>query len=542
MSLNSVNRNILRISGLNSGLDTDSIVQSMMTNTLNKVNKQFRSQRLLEWKQEKYKEINNELRKYKDEFSTVTKQAQNMLSEYNYKAFSVKFNNENDSAYVGVTASPDAREGTVTIDYVKQLATSAYVTSKDVATTDGNGVKLSDNLMTVASKLQRGNQMVFSKDAATGSSQVSFTLDGQNFTFSAQESLSSVLNQINARTENVRINYTQLTDKFTLESKATGTGIEANVRFTDSHFLNALGIANSADFSEGARGQDAIFSINGTEATRSSNSFEIDGVNYTLKKAFGGEWTVPDPTKPDEKVWTQTDKDVVLNLSRDLDTTVEAIAKYIEGYNTIVRNLNNLLSETVDRDYYPLTEEEEEELTEKQLEKWDGLAKQGMLRNDSQLRGLLTDMRMSFYNKVGGNSLMLSDIGVGGGTLIGSTAYEDAKIGIINIDETKLREALTTSPDQVFQLFTNKDASGDIDSMGLVTRVNTLIDRYVKNNEQTTQTYNQTAIDQAQYRYDEMLQDMYDEEDRLWARFTALEETMASLNSQQDWIGSQLGL
>ena len=44
------------ISGMASGIDTDSVVESMLSNIQNKIDKQKQNQQQLEWKQEQYRD------------------------------------------------------------------------------------------------------------------------------------------------------------------------------------------------------------------------------------------------------------------------------------------------------------------------------------------------------------------------------------------------------------------------------------------------------------------------------------------------------
>ncbi|MFP3361935.1 flagellar cap protein FliD, partial [Planococcus sp. SIMBA_143] len=59
------------------------------------------------------------------------------------------------------------------------------------------------------------------------------------------------------------------------------------------------------------------------------------------------------------------------------------------------------------RDYQPLSDEEKEGRTEKQIELWEERAKSGLIRNDSVLSNALTKMRTALYtpfNGTGANS------------------------------------------------------------------------------------------------------------------------------------------
>jgi len=517
-----LNRNILRISGLNSGLDTASIVRSMLTNTQNKINKQFRSQTKLEWMQEKYTDINNELRKLKDEFGTVLKQEQNMLSAMNYKKFNARLHNEGDAAYLSVLAGAQAKESTVTVDYIGQLAKASHSESSYRMTgANGQGLQMTDTLEQVHQKLLNGgNSAGFTFTQENGKRYVDMTLEGKELRFSADTTLSNMLSTINASSSTIKISYTQASDTFLVESRTPG--LDGTLNYQNNNVFTAFDTTRANI----QHGREAVFSVNGQRLTRSSNEFEIDGVSYSLKKTFNENHEADG-------------KSVSFTTTRDIEHSMDVIKKYIDAYNGLVDKLYGTLTEKRSNSYYPLTDEEKENMTEKQIEKWELEAKKGLMRNDNQLQNVLQQMRSSFYMKIPGGVRIMADIGVGG---LGSTMLqnEEAKMGKMFINEDKLRAALTENPDEVFNMFTARSESGNLEEMGLVTRLNTIIDNYVKNNENVTQYNNGQAIDKAKTRYNSMLTAMYKEEDRLWKRFTQLEKVMGEMSSQSQWIGNQM--
>ena len=56
-SISGINATSNRIGGLVSGLNTDEIVEGMLANTQNKINKQYQNRQSIFWKQEAYRNI-----------------------------------------------------------------------------------------------------------------------------------------------------------------------------------------------------------------------------------------------------------------------------------------------------------------------------------------------------------------------------------------------------------------------------------------------------------------------------------------------------
>lgn len=120
----------IRMTGLNSGLDTDSIVQALMSAQRMKQTKVEAKKTKLEWKQEIWSSLNSKLYS----FYTDTLGKIKMQSAYKTKAAT-----SSDSSKVTATASSTAAEGTYKVK-VNSLASAQYVTSGKLnKTVDENG-------------------------------------------------------------------------------------------------------------------------------------------------------------------------------------------------------------------------------------------------------------------------------------------------------------------------------------------------------------------------------------------------------------------
>lgn len=144
----------IRITGLNSGLDTESIISALVSSYNYKTQKYEKAQTKLSWKQDAWKELNTKI------YSLYTSVGNLRFS----KAYNLKSASVSDSTKVSVTASSGAVNGTYSIQ-VTSLAKAGYLTgaklSKDkkdengnvVTDTEGNPVKEGATSATTLSEL-----------------------------------------------------------------------------------------------------------------------------------------------------------------------------------------------------------------------------------------------------------------------------------------------------------------------------------------------------------------------------------------------------
>lgn len=120
----------IRLSGLNSGMDTDAIVQALMSAKSMKKTKIEAKKTKLEWKKELWGELNTKIYSF---YNTT-------LSKIKMKgAYKTKAATSSDTSKVTATATSSAAEGTYKVT-VNKLASAQYVTSGKLGgTKDKNG-------------------------------------------------------------------------------------------------------------------------------------------------------------------------------------------------------------------------------------------------------------------------------------------------------------------------------------------------------------------------------------------------------------------
>lgn len=298
----------------------------------------------------------------------------------------------------------------------------------------------------------------------------------------------------------------------------SGTGLDAF--FGDSVTFGTGTLASSAVIA----GQDAKFQLNGVETSRSSNTFTASGITMTLT-AVSSEATV-------------------IGTERDTDTIVDAVKSFISDYNDMVSTFYGILTEKNEySDYAPLTDEQENEMSESEITAWTEKAKTGLLRNDSTLSSFMQSMRSAFYTKVSSAGIAAYSIGI--------ETTKDDKSGKLTLDETALRNALSSDPDAVAKLFTDS-------TNGLATKLSKISDNYAKLSVSSPGSFVQmagasgwTANAKSNDIYEQLskindklddLQDKYDDEkERYWTKFSTMESVIAQYNSQSAMITSTFG-
>lgn len=130
MAINSISSMLntkLRMSGLASGLDTDSLVKSMLAADKAKLDKAGQKKQLSEWKRDAFREITSLLKTFKDDNFDVLKPTANMRSASTLAAFTTSYS-KLTADNVSVISGTDAIIGDHTIN-VTQLATQAQIYS-----------------------------------------------------------------------------------------------------------------------------------------------------------------------------------------------------------------------------------------------------------------------------------------------------------------------------------------------------------------------------------------------------------------------------
>ncbi len=499
----------IRIGGLASGMDIDTLVGDLMKAERIPLNKLNQNKQILEWQRDDYRSMNKLLSDFDqfvfDNISLKSKMITKQVTSTNSSAVTATANSSAANINTTVNVTSTAKSAT----WISNNSTYSPVASDteiELTVTNGDG--------TVAS--------VTNPDGTTS--------NVIKLTIKAGATLDDVLKELSNKKE---LGISAFSESGKVVITKNDTGAKAAIKLVDGDaqsLFQSLGFTSDAsnnvtfNTSLGAKaGENADYTINGLRVTdRASNTFTINNVNYTLHSPGQASLTV----------------------SGNTDHTVDKIVEFVSKYNEMIEKINSKLSESHYRDYKPLTAEEKGEMSEKQVELWEERAKSGLLRNDSILSGSLSKLRMDIYNPVNqtGSTLnQLTEIGI-----TTSTNFRDK--GKLVINEAKLREAVEKDPDAVFTLF---NASGtNQEDMGLAVRVRETIKNTISNIEQKAGrpawTNQQFSIGRTLGQVDSQINRFEDRltrvEQRYWRQFTAMEQAIQRANEQSASLMQQFSM
>lgn len=425
----------------------------------------------------------------------------------------------------------DAAKGTLTVGGVTLQGKAIKVEKEDWVVEDGKIYDKEGNLLDEEGyRVNKDGERLYEFD---------MTVNGVKIgTYTQDTALETITNDINANSEaGVSVSYSKLTNEFVFTAKSTGSAEKIDIG-------EGLGQALFGDSSNYEKGTDAVFTatVNGKqmEYTRSSNTADLDGMSVTFEGTFNVDGT-------------EKGADVTFTTKTDTDTVFNAIKSMVDDYNAMVTEIKKAYSDmplqkTNGSKYEPLTSEDEEGMTESEIEAYEEKAKTGILFMDRDLSSLYSALRDAVVSS-GADGAYLRSIGI-------NTSYEDG-LTTISLDEKALREALETDLDGVANAF-NKSKENGAATDGLMTKIQEVTDRYAA----TTGAVKGILIEKAGSKYaptaaldntilDQMKEldkqistwqsKMSDKVDYYTNKFTQLEMLINQMNSQSSALAGLTG-
>ena len=366
--------------------------------------------------------------------------------------------------------------------------------------------------------------------------------------FNKDTALETVLTSINGNADaGVTVNYSKTTNQFQFTTKESGASSRIDM---GDGLANALFGGGKKD-----EGKDAIFSmmVNGQPLdgiSRSSNTFDVDGMSVSLKGTFGAYGS--SNTLGKDNIEAAKADAVSFTSSSDADKIIDAIKSMVEDYNAMVTEIKNAYStmpqqKSNGKYYEPLTEEDKADMSESSIKAYEEKAKQGLLFADRDLSALYTQLT-SAISMSGKDGADLKAIGI--------TSNYSNGLTTLSLNEEKLRAALETDPDKVRDVFSKSVASGS-SSNGLMQALKSPLDMYSKTQgtkgilvqkagstlAPSTLYKNtlQNKLDDIDTQIEKWQDKMADQVDRYTSKFTALEKLISQMNSQSSALASFLG-
>ena len=295
----------MRLTGLISGMDTESMVNELVKASSTKLDKAKQDKQLLEWKKEAWQGLNTKLYDfYKTEVSSLRLAS----------TFKLKSATSSDESKVSIKAGSQAANGSHSV-VVKQLASSAYLT--------GSNIKLSGNSYTTYSQASVTTNFADMTDDQGNS----LALTGKSITIKAgNDTIAPLTFELGGTGENGVANLSELNSKLAetegykglkasfLDGKLTFTnstlkknadGVETGEVFTIES--EALGLSGDVEFKKDEDGkgntlegsvdlrvQKDFTSADITKSTKLSDIGIAVGTTFTIK---GKDFVVDKDTK-----------------------------------------------------------------------------------------------------------------------------------------------------------------------------------------------------------------------------------------------------
>lgn len=307
---------------------------------------------------------------------------------------------------------------------------------------------------------------------------------------------------------------------------------DANADKTSDEYKNALQlIGDNSGPGTGAvriQGQDAIVELNGATFTSASNNFQINGLTITANQLTGA------------------DEEISITTNTDTQGIYDMIKGFFTEYNTLIKEMDSLYNADSAKGYEPLTDDEKEAMTDKEIEKWEEKIKKALLRRDDTLQSVSYSIKNAFQKsyEINGKKYSLSSFGIKTGGYFTSGDNEksifhidgDSKDSTSSGNTDKLMAAIASDPDTVCEFF-NKLADGVYAELSNKMKGTTLSSAYtVYNDKSMKNEYNEYT--KTIKSWEEKIES-YEEKYR--KQFTAMEKALATLNSNSSSLTGLLG-
>ncbi|MFA9558934.1 flagellar hook-associated protein 2 [Evansella sp. AB-rgal1] len=551
----------MRIGGLASGMDTEQIIRDLMRAERMKGDKLIQNRTTLEWQRDSYREKNVKMMGLRDSF-----RATGLGLQSTFLQKTVTSSNDRIVTAVAGTNTPNT---SVRMEVGRLASASSFVSGgidqtktketlgdwegiafdedgiaefkMNVVLPGGEEKQVSfelsrdDTIQSAITKMNReglGFQAFLDQNARTNQPQVVVTMSetgaGSSIYFG---------DEISTETNNAKELFTHFGFHFREEVKNAEEELVVSALA-----YGPPGDPNSdPDNPNNPRvGKNAVFTINGHETERTTNNFTINGVTYSLNGVTGQNETVT--------ITSQTNTEKIM----------QDIMKFVEDYNELVDMVNGALREDRFRDFRPLTDEQKEAMSDKEIEMWEEKARSGLLRNDATLRNTLTEMRMAMFSGISDEDpdrilkdlsafgLVTSPDYMDGGKIIIDTSMRTLPNGERMNGEDRMRYYIENHGESVYQLFMGN--SDERSEQGVLRRlrgtlesgINTITERAGRQGRTNQQFTIGRQLVNLEDRISNFERRMQQTEERYWRQFSAMEKAMAELNSQADQIWSML--
>lgn len=515
-----------RITGLNSGLDTESLVTSLVSSYQKKVDTLKGNQKRMEWKQEAWRPVNSAFTKfYNGPLDTMSMKS----------SFMKKTTTSSNKSAVSITTKDGAMNATQKMKVTK-IASSAFTTGGKIEGATSGSKSLADLGATKDPEtgkytltINTGKMATDSEGNSTGSI-AEATKKSVTLTFEDNATINDVIKAIKGATiegSDTRLNANFDEAQGRIYISAAATGDASNFSFAAGGVADALKL-NEGKYNEGT---DAEIWLNDVKYNDADGTFDINGLQITANEVTEQEFSIT----------TKTDTSGIYDMVKDL----------LKQYNEMIKTLDKAYYADSSAKFKMLTDDEKYAMGEKEVEDWEKKIKDGLLSKDSRLGEVSGALKAMMQGEIeveladGSKKMMtLSAFGINTGSYL--TTAKDER-GVLHIDgdsddivtknnEDKLQAMINSDPDAVADFFSKLAQNlrkGMFDQMKGTEYSSSFTIYEDKLMAQQYSSYNSKILDATER--------LNKKEDAYYAKFTRMEKAMAKVNSVQQNLSGYFG-
>ena len=488
----------IRVTGMNSGLDTEALITELSKAQKKKVDDIKKKQTAYEWKQAAWKELNTK----------IYKLFNNTINNVRFATdYAKKVTELSNSSVADVITGADAMYASQSLEVI-ELASTGYLTGGELAEGTTGDTKLTDLGIAVGDT-------------------VTLKVNGEEKQIAITDSMTVSGFVGKLREAGVEANYDANYRRLHIASKESGK--DEDFQLTDStggSILNALKISETTAANR-VKGEDAKITLNGVTYESNSNTFNVNGLTITVKE--------------------KTTSAVTLSTRQDTDGIYNVIKNFLKEYNALINEMDKLYNAESSKGYEPLTDEEKEAMSEGEIEKWETKIKDSILRRDSNISAISTAMKSIMMSgiTVNGKEMHLSDFGIETLGYFGAAAnernayhiYGDADDAAVSAKEDKLKAAIASDPESVISFFSQLGQS-------LYTELNNQ-SKSIEGVRSFGSFYDDKRMKDEYNEFKTKIKKQEDKltalQDRWYSKFSAMEVALAKLQSNQNAVAGLFG-
>ena len=341
----------IRMTGLNSGLDTEAIISELVSAYRTKEEKYQKAQTKLSWKQDAWKDLNIKVRSLYDNISNLRFTS----------AWTMKKTTVSDSTKATVTAAGSCVNGTQTLK-IKQLAKGTYITGGEFSNTSAGTAPTSATKLSELGYTGSGGDIQVKDSSGNVVKTVSVT---------GNTTIKDLVSALNGAGD-TKASFDATNKRIFMTSNKTG---EQNAFSLDgdADILKTVGLSKEGGASI-VDAQDSEIELNGAKFTSANNTYTVNGLTIDCLAETGNS-------------------EISITTSVDTQSMYDQVKSFLSQYNSLMKEMYSLYNADSAKGYEPLTDSEKDQMTDTEVEKWEEKIKAALLRRDDTLDGIMSTMK-----------------------------------------------------------------------------------------------------------------------------------------------------